>query len=367
MIASDNTLPDIQLTSEQTAARDAAVTFYTDDSASNTLSIGGYAGTGKTVLIKAILDSLNKIESRPLVGISAFTGKAVSVLRRKGINSATTLHSMLYTYDHNIKTFILKSTIPYDLIIIDEASMVNSDLNDDLLSFGKPVIYVGDMGQLEPIGKNPNVMANPDITLTEIHRQAKSSPIIRFSQILREGKPFKYGKLGEVEIIQESNIDKYIYDVEQIICGFNLTRHEINAKMREYLGYTDILNVGDKLICLQNNRTKGVYNGTIGKVKAINDLGTFVIDVDIEDDTGTLYERIKIDRTQLGTNKKEDLKRLKSDITQWDYGYAITCHKAQGSEWESVLVLEQIAETWNYNRWAYTAATRASTKLVYCR
>lgn len=360
--------------SQQSAVKSILDWFYDrSDLKQPELVLGGYAGTGKTTVIKAIVDKLrnpDEGDEAKSVCVSAFTGKAVSVLHKKGLSSACTLHSLMYTpvrEDGIVVGWERVKDIPYDVCIVDEASMINTSLYDDLKSFRRKVLYVGDMGQLEPIGDNPYIMANPNVTLTEIHRQAAQSPIVQFSVVLRSCKPFKYGKLGDLKIVPKDSYKNYIYDVEQVICGLNRTRIAFNEEIRANKNMTGVLCVGDRLICLRNNRNKGVYNGMIATVTAIKESGSvkkFVCD--LLTDGVTELNDIEIAREFLGGRAITGSMDNKGDLTYWDYGYAITAHKAQGSEWDSVMVYEEVVGSWDYSKWTYTAATRAAEKLIYC-
>lgn len=326
-----------------------------------TLSMAGPAGTGKTVTIAAIEDRLSDIH----VGIVAFTGKAVSVLRRKGIFTAATLHSTMYSYNEFTGEFVRRNSIPHQMYVVDEGSMIDVELNRDLLSFGKKVLYVGDPYQLEPIGDNPNLMRNADLQLTTIHRQALQSPIIVFSIILRDGQEFDYGSIGEeISIVPDRDFWDYVPTVDQVICGYNSTRHLVNKRVRSIKEFNDILNIGDRVICLKNNMQIGVFNGLMGTVESIKEISGRYIYATVVDELGVRHTDLKMNREQFGSNNRE-FKSNDKKVTFWDYGYCITCHKAQGSEWDSVLVKQEFHENWDPKRWAYTAATRASKRLVY--
>lgn len=292
------------------------------------------------------------------------------MLKSKGLYNAQTLHSLLYKYDKEKKEFKPVESIFCDAVIVDEASMVNDEIYNDLMVHGVKVLFVGDNGQLEPIGDNPRLMANPDLSLTKIHRQAEQSTIIQFSKIIRDGKPFKHGKLPkdaespELVICGYADAEEYMYSVDQVICGFNSTRHDINKRIRTKKGYTNPLEVGERVICLQNDREAGVYNGLVCTVTSICDESMTSFICNLVDEVGNIYERVVMSKEQFGKNKLNMFGRT-AKTTYWDYGYCVTCHKSQGSEWDSVLVIEEVMPNWEYSRWAYTAVTRASKKLVY--
>ena len=335
--------------------------------------LGGYAGTGKTTVIKEISKRLRDLpdEERKTPNICAYTGKAVSVLIRKGLVHSRTLHSLMYKpirEDDKIIGWERVADILGDMTIVDEASMINTELYRDLCSFKKKILFVGDIGQLEPVGDNPYIMATPDLTLTEIHRQAALSPIVQFSVILRNGAGFSYGSIGDaLHIVPKSTHSNYMYDVDQVICGLNATRHAFNSMIRTKKGFSATIEEGDRLICLKNDKNRGIYNGLMANVTRVHDTNSIKkIVCTLRTEDGTELPALPIYRAGLGANIPSwDMKT--TDLTFWDYGYAITAHKAQGSEWDTVMVYEESVGSWDYRRWTYTAATRAAKKLIYCR
>src|SRR5215207_9550939 len=187
----------------------------------------GYAGTGKTTLARHVAEA---VEGE--VAFGAFTGKAASVLRQKGCHEASTIHSMIYRTresDEGGPLFAINRSGPAsqaDLIVIDECSMVDAELGRDLLSFGKPVLVLGDPAQLPPVqGGGFFTDAEPDVMLTEVHRQAAGSPIIRLSMDVREGRALERGAYGESRVIGRSEIDATaILEADQVLVGTNKTR-----------------------------------------------------------------------------------------------------------------------------------------------
>ena len=169
---------DIILTEEQQLAINKILLWF-ELSQSQEFKLGGYAGTGKTTIIKCLIGPDLSSKIHPV--ICAFTGKACHVLRKKGLLSAQTIHSLIYDAlmdEDGSVTFTLKTRLESrpNLIIIDEASMISADLYRDLRSFGIKLLFIGDPGQLEPIGDNPNLMKQPDYVLTKIHRQFLKYP-----------------------------------------------------------------------------------------------------------------------------------------------------------------------------------------------
>lgn len=322
-------------------------------------TLGGYAGTGKTTILKYLVKFL------PNFGVAAYTGKAANVLRKKGI-PASTIHSRIYKpyFDNGTVYWDLNPDPGCDGFIIDEASMVSEDIYEDLKSFGLPMIYVGDHGQLEPVDSNFNLMENPDYTLEEIHRNAGDIP--RFAEHLRNGyasRGFK-SQDGTVNLIYNKDIStELLLSVDQIICAFNSTRVEINKRIREAKGYTDILHVGEKVMCLRNNRKSGLFNGMQGTVMRLFEgrYGRKFMDFQFDD---TLMEGVAYEVSCFGQEKYK-IKHGADTPNPFDYAPCITCHKAQGDEFQKLLVIEQKCKKWDHRRWSYTAASRPREELTW--
>ena len=220
----------------------------------------GYAGTGKTTLVKHIAEG---VDGKVL--FAAFTGKAACVMRSKGCHSASTIHSLIYRARESgeeTPSFELWNDAPASkakLIIIDECSMVDAELARDLMSFGVPLLVLGDPAQLPPIsGGGYFTDAEPDAMLTEVHRQAQDDPIVRLSMEIRAGNSLTQGQYGETQVVRRDALDpKRVLDADQVLVGRNVTRRAYNARLRERRGFTDALPMaGDKLVCLRNNRRK---------------------------------------------------------------------------------------------------------------
>src|ERR671917_687661 len=194
----------------------------------------GYAGTGKTTLARHIAEGVDGA-----VAFGAYTGKAALVLRSKGCTDATTIHSMIYRSresDEGGPQFVLNrqsQAARADLIVIDECSMVDEELGRDLLSFGQPVLVLGDPAQLPPVkGGGFFTEAPPDVMLTEVHRQAKDDPIIRLSMAVREGGRLPLGNHGESRVVRRHDIDaETVTGADQVLVGMNRTRRLYNGRI----------------------------------------------------------------------------------------------------------------------------------------
>src|SRR3954466_6196683 len=230
----------------------------------------GYAGTGKTTLAKHIAEG---VDGKVL--FAAFTGKAALVMRSKGCAGASTIHSLIYRARESgeeTPSFDLWDEAPAskaDLIVIDKCSMVDAELGRDLLSFGVPVLVLGDPAQLPPIsGGGYFTDAEPDAMLTEAHRQAQDDPIVRLSMLVREGHRLEPGEYGKTSVVRRDAFDpQRALETDQILVGRNVTRRAYNGRMRERRGFNDPMPLaGDKLVCLRNNRKKGLFNGGLWQV-----------------------------------------------------------------------------------------------------
>jgi exodeoxyribonuclease-5 len=344
----------VQLTDEQKVAVDSFDLLHRG--VIRRLSIGGHAGTGKTTVIQAIT------ERYPDVLCCAPTGKAAHVLRSKGVE-AVTLHSLIYVprgtdHEGNV-VFARKKTQMPRVVIVDEASMLSQRLVTDLEKKVRHVLYVGDHGQLEPIGDDPGIMRKPDVKLEQIHRQAADSSIIQFAHHVRLGaKPKTFGN----DALVQRGMSDDLANFDVVLVGFNDSRVRANAWIRHLRGHVGKLpNIGETIICLRNDSQAQVWNGMIGLV---TDIDPIAERLSVDTDDGP-RKNLLFDPRQFGA--KETLPWERSDgfetPTLWDFGYALTTHKCQGSEFERVAVVEEIAATWSADRWRYTAATRARKEL----
>ena len=233
----------------------------------------GYAGVGKTTLARHIAEG-----ARGETAFAAFTGKAALVMRSKGCAGATTIHALIYRASEGAEgapNFTLNADGPASkagLIVIDECSMVDAELARDLLSFGKPILVLGDPFQLPPVkGGGFFTEGAPDVMLTHIHRQAQDNPIIRLSEIVRSGGDLREGVYGDTRVIPRAAVDPaQVLGADQVLVGTNRTRRAYNQRMRDLKGFREPLPVaGDRLVCLRNDRTKGLINGGLWRVETL--------------------------------------------------------------------------------------------------
>jgi len=331
----------------------------------------GYAGTGKTTLVKHIAEG---VDGKVL--FAAFTGKAACVMRSKGCYSASTIHSLIYKARESgeeTPSFELWNDAPASkakLIIIDECSMVDAELARDLMSFGVPLLVLGDPAQLPPIhGGGFFTDAKPDAMLTEVHRQAQDDPIVRLSMEIRAGNPLTQGQYGETQVVRRDALDpKRVLDADQLLVGRNVTRRAYNARLRERRGFADALPMaGDKLVCLRNNRRKGLFNGGLWMVKESPKARRQIIRMRLKPDEDLGERLIKVSvrpECFTGTIEEFDWPQRKA-YDEFDFGYVLTVHKAQGSQWNDVVLFDESgAFPDNRDRWLYTGVTRAAKRLT---
>lgn len=335
----------------------------------------GYAGTGKTTLATHIAE---QVDGKVL--FAAFTGKAALVMRDKGCAGASTIHSLIYRpgeESSETPDFFMNRDSPVKsakLVIIDECSMVDEELGRDLLSFGTKVLVLGDPAQLPPVrGAGFFTEHEPDYLLTEVHRQARDNPIIALSMEVRNGDYLEYGHYGSSRIISKDDIETQdIIEADQVLVGTNKTRRAYNQRMRELRGFEGALpNVGERLICLRNNKKKGLLNGSLWDIsKVSNDVkGRLNMRISPESalaDAKTI--RTRVWRHFFDGTENQLTWQQRRNLDEFDFGYVITVHKAQGSGWDNVVLFD---ESWafreNARQWLYTGITRAAETITIVR
>ena len=416
---------------QQAAAIRAIVEWYSNlNRTTQVFRLFGYAGSGKSTITRYVIEELglepmNRQGGGAGVLFAAFTGKAALVMTRKG-TPASTIHSLIYRVseatpeeiarvekelfdlqrtlhrmppaerafaetqirrlqlrlaDIHKPQFLLneKSLVrDADLIVLDEVSMVGLEMAADLLAFGKPILVLGDPGQLPPIkGEGAFTNVEPDVMLTEIHRQAGESAILRLATMARHGESIPYGahddhvwKMRRTDIAPEQMLRG-----GQVICGRNATRIHLNGAMKQAAGFTNTHphGSGEKIICLKNRHDLGLVNGMFVSLADVRNEGPLDFSATVTTEDGVaiggrqrFYKGHYDDHVTPDPDRfRRDWKQVRSLIeTVW--GYAITAHKSQGSSWPNVIVyddgLGRTAE--DRARWLYTAITRAERGLV---
>lgn len=265
-------------------------------------------------------------------------------------------------------------------IVVDEVSMVDQDLARDLESFGKKVLVLGDPAQLPPVGGGGYYTnAEPDVMLTEIHRHARESGILNLATYVREGGDAAHwiqNSSKDCLVLFRQDYDreelaKTALNADQVLCGLNRSRHSMNHRYRELLGRKTVGPIPeDRLVCLKNYKNLGLFNGSQWKVvEATNDLSSKTTDMTIVSEdfqSGEIRVAAWLHHMIGATKELDQLGFERRDLCEFDWSYALTVHKAQGSQWNKVMVFDESAAfpAAQRKRWLYTAITRASKELV---
>lgn len=391
----------MEFSPQQEQALEAVHRWLSDPNGSPVFRLFGYAGTGKTTIAKELGADF----------YAAYTGKAALVLRQKGCHNASTIHKLIYTpWDknsdraHDVKkaleeaeqewaesaetdrtdamkkrmdqlrtelkketeqlkqpAFVLNIESPLNdggLLAIDECSMVGETMAEDLLSFGTRILVLGDPAQLPPVkGTGYFTDAEPDFLLTEVHRQARDNPILDLATIVRES-----GRLPNDHPCMVNRITREIaMESDQVIVGKNDTRRGLNQRIRSFRGFTDQMPmVGEKLVCLKNNHDRGLLNGGLHEV------------TDVYDEAQWPEYRCQLDgwmdlmmhREPFVGGEVDYWAMRDKEVDLFDFGYVLTCHKSQGSQWEKVAIVNESGVFRQHKaRWLYTAITRAAKEL----
>lgn len=380
----------------------------------DTFRLFGYAGSGKTTLAKHFAEGVNGS-----VIYCAFTGKAASVLRQKGCQDASTIHKLIYKpaekskerlqklhqeltdleehlrslgqkdpeIDANRDVVKLREAVDLEvashrrlsfqlneesdishaaLVVIDECSMVDEQIGHDLESFGVPILVLGDPAQLPPVfGAGYFTERKPDCLLTEIHRQAKGNPILELATDVRNGRGLRKGRYGDSEVIGWGDVDRNrVMAADQLLVGTNKRRHEFNDRLRELKGFQPGMpTVNDRLVCLRNNHELGLLNGGLWGVQDSVVIDEHGVELTIKADDSDLCLSVSA-HSQYFLGKEPPFWNVKEKEC-FDYGYALTVHKSQGSQWDNVYIFDESrCFRADAQRWLYTAITRAAKQVT---
>jgi exodeoxyribonuclease-5 len=395
----------MQWSPQQDAALKSFSNWFKNRGSEQVYHLFGYAGTGKSSLA---LELSQNIKGNVLY--AAFTGKAASVMRKKGCSGAQTLHSLLYNVKQASKKRLIEIEVelsrltheedagvradlekerdelrkraqqpswdlnPYSplreaaLLVVDEVSMVGSDIGEDILSFNKPVLVLGDPAQLPPVkGTGFFDTESPEVMLTEVHRMALDNPVLALATRVRNGDRIVVGDYGDSRVVSRDRLaGGESIEHDQVLVGRNATRNAANKAMRARLGFTgDWPMAGEKLVCLRNNREKGLLNGTLWRANSAEYDGAF-LELNVSPEEGG--EGVATQAFPEPFLGLETPRWGARDIDEFTFGYALTTHKAQGSEWESVYIVDESSiARGDAHRWLYTALTRASQRVTLVR
>ena len=396
----------MELSKDQQQAHDLVIDYMTPTFYKRVVKVVGFAGTGKTTLLVSLRQTFFKKNPNLRIAFCAFTGRASAVLREKLVaencdyegDYIGTIHRLIYiptlSFDQKTGRKVItgwrkSSYINYDFIIIDEASMVDYEMFNDLQSYGLPIIAVGDHGQLPPINSNHSlVLDNPDFVLEKIHRQAEGNPIIRLSREVRDTGKIKTGVYspGVFKIpFTEKRCKELLGSMNHLdsstifLCGMNKTRVVYTEKIRKKYEFTRPEPYpGERLICLKNNHNDKIMNGQLGTLLWLMYENEELYNATLQIDGFPEPFQTLVFPPTFGLEKYEevfsnidwkDLQEIagKKSVNFFDYGYVITVHKSQGSEFDKVVLFEERSYYWNddyYKKWLYTAITRAREKLM---
>lgn len=400
----------MELSAEQDAALKKASEWFRSarrGEASQVFRIFGPAGTGKTSLARYLAEEISGTTL-----FCAFTGKAAHVLTMAGCPAAT-IHSLIYVSrdrsrarllglerdlcdlrerggDAALEASLLRAiqaerralaspcfTLNSEsdvkraaLAVVDEGGMIDARLGSDLLSFGIPVLVLGDPAQLPPIhGQGFFNTDSPDVLLTEIHRQARDNPILRLATMAREGRSPGLGSYGSSRVISRHDMTPDVaLAADQILLGRNATRHKVNQRVRALLGRaSELPEVGDRLVCLRNNHEVGLLNGGLWTAKGVEFLDPNVL-LEIESEFEGQGDLCVEAHAFPFTQEEAPPYWTRKEAEEFAFGYGLTVHKAQGSQFREVVILDEShvfrGDRW---KWLYTGITRAIESVCIVR
>jgi exodeoxyribonuclease V len=374
----------IEWSEQQLAALDRVTDWY-QQSDQLKFFLSGCAGTGKTTLA---LEMSRRVGRKVI--FASVTGRACAVMARKGCDPVDTIDHLIYRREcveycadvppckkvcpgrcqHKRQRYDNKRLDPEspvadaDLVIIDEVSMLGRQMGEDLLSFGVPTLVLGDIGQLPAIG-DAGYFTNrrPDYHMDEIHRQAADSPIVHLATRARQGRQLRHDSYGDSAVMRDIGVDELV-GFDQVIVGTHRQRRAINRRVRRHLGFRGIVPApGEKILCLKNDRHRQLRNGELYWAVEAHSDGAGFVEMTVRDEDDRVVDVVAPEAGFHGDGNANDLPEQ-----PFDFGHAITCHKAQGSEWGDVVVFDESAVFRGNERcWLYTAVTRAAERVVVVR
>lgn len=346
--------------------------------------LAGYAGTGKTTVAREIA---RQCAQASRIAYVAPTGKAASRLRLKGCVGAQTLHKFMYVLAGEIKgelEFVEKGTLEDTplLIVADEVSMVNDWDGGNLLHREIPVLALGDLGQIPPVTGEPWLEANDcDYNLDIIERNGGN--IVRAAFYIRTGGRLPEREYDDVKVYSRrytlADVARHLDENSVMLCSYNSTRQLLNMKARIELGYSEMRmpQIGEKLLCTFNQHSYGFMNGEQCILLEIKDIpewhlqpgeeSEFYKIIKVKSLTDDEIKEVKLNLACFLGYDEEERKKAMRAAGGFDFGYALTIHKSQGSEWDNVMVVEEFLKGSPYHQLMYTAVTRAVKHLTVFR
>jgi len=383
------------LNHQQYEAANACYEWWKSINRKQVFEIVGPAGSGKTTIVKVLMEKIGL--RREEVLFMAYVGKATQALAMKG-NFAKTVHSSIYDVvdiprKDDVGNFIVKSGrfvtrkgfvkkegLPEGvrLIVLDEGGMIDPRTAADILSFGIPVLVLGDLDQLPPIFGNSFFLRYPDVILTEVMRQKADSPILWLADRARKNQELPIGTYDNCRVIAKEDLtDSDLFNPDMIITGKNATRDNLNSYIRKSIlkveDYVPLI-YGDKIVCRQNNWKRNLddniylINGMVGYVDAI-DLSSYSqhsLSIDFRPDFEDFrtFNNVQVDLDFLA-RPAADKEGGFSRYDKFQFAYAITCHMSQGSQYHDVLYYQEHYGSKDFmRRLNYTAITRAEEILT---
>lgn len=384
-------------------------------STSRIISLSGPAGSGKTTLLKSLVPKLRELY-RDVVVVTP-TNKAAKVLNDKGL-PAGTVHSTFFVPLPDVKPVKFVSSVDWvaqgnplpeskrdwaEVVVVDEASMLPTWILNKLRDMAGLIVLVGDPFQLPPVNDriNPEGFFNTmrhTATLSEILRQAEGSDILSMATKIRTGQEFERGLKA---FAPELSFSEMVAEMPQFIAYTNKERAKINRLVRRCLGHLSALPAdGEKMICA-SNYSDVLLNGTECKLVSMEWNGKaprakVLLEVDMGGGQVVVEEAMigmHAFMRDLQPQQQEGFTQFYGDWLRYEekygekdeplalrYGYCITAHASQGSEYPSVVVIDQVG-TLRYvadqnrdsgmspdqfvRRWMYTAVTRPREELVF--
>lgn len=350
----------ITLTDEQEAASNM-IFEYLGDQEPGQFSMQGYAGSGKTTVLAEVAADL------PNAILCTLTGKAASVLRRKTGLQVSTIHAAFYQLTEVDKDKRGRAVLRFDvshkrgelaskIVLIDESSMLNHEMARDIINTGAKIVACGDPGQLPPIS-GARYFSHANVTLQTIHRQALESPIIRQAHRVRNGQHY-LDDGEEFQVLKRGLTDDEIIKAEVILCHTNATRYAANLHARNVRGLIQPNpQTGEPVMCLKNAQQFNIFNGAVYTLMRPFLEG----DCDIWIDVDGLETKIP---WVIFNDIRSAVPDHVEPLTSFDFGYAMTVHKAQGSEWDNVVLIDEYFRRLERESWLYTGLTRAAKQIL---